>query len=100
MIARTPGLRWLGAYESQRVQIKFVHEGIDNAHRVVVGNELIQRFRQQRDLMPILTLDEPWHTDSLPRYALKLYAVASNRGPGFSHSLGRKPSPAAPSSHP
>jgi hypothetical protein len=43
--------------------------------------------------VPILTFDEPWHIASWPRYASELYAVTSNRGPGFSHSLQRLLSP-------
>jgi hypothetical protein len=37
-----------------------------------------------------LAFDEPWHIDLQLRYAEELYAVASVRGPGFSHGLAAK----------
>ena len=70
------------------MQIEFVHEGIDNSYRVIVRDELIQRFRQQRHLVPILTFDEPWHTDFVPRYALNSRPSLQFKGLGF-HTSSR-----------
>jgi hypothetical protein len=56
---------------------------------VVLGDEVLQRLGQQRDLVSVLAFDEPRHTDLLLRYADELYAVTSFGGPGFSHSLQR-----------
>jgi len=72
-------------------QIEFVDECVNDPHSVVLGNEVVQRLRQQRDLVAILSFDEPVHTDS-SRYASELYAVGLIRGPGFSHSLGHNQS--------
>jgi hypothetical protein len=69
------------------VQIEFIDERIDDPHRVVLGDEVVQRLGQQRDLVPVLAFDEPWHIDSCFSICFELYAVTSNRGPGFSHSL-------------
>ncbi len=91
VVRRTTRFGGLGALESERLQIQFIDEGIYNVHCVVLGDEVVQRLRKQRDLLPILAFDEPWHIDSRLRYAPELYAATSHRGPGFSHGCAGRP---------
>lgn len=87
VVRRPARLSRLCSIEAQGLQVQFLDKRVDDAHCVVVGDEVVQRLGKQRDLVPVLAFDEPWHIDLLLRYAEGLYAVTSIRGPGFSHSL-------------
>ena len=63
MVRGPARLRGPDALETELRQIERVDESIDDSHRVVLGDEVVQRLRQQRDLVPILSFDEPGHTD-------------------------------------
>jgi hypothetical protein len=47
--------------EAQRHEIQLVDEDINDSDRVVCVNEVVQALGQQRDLVPILSLDESLH---------------------------------------
>jgi len=50
-------------------------------------HEVIQTFRQQCDLLPVLAIDESGHIDLAVQYVHGLYRLDQVRG--FSHSLSR-----------
>jgi hypothetical protein len=47
--------------ETQLAEIKFVHEYVDDANRVVLGNIVLKTLREQRALRPIFTLNKALH---------------------------------------
>src|SRR5215468_8144593 len=47
--------------KAQYRQIQFINEGIDNAHRVVFPDIVVQAIRQQDQLAPVLTLNKTLH---------------------------------------
>jgi len=65
VVRRPVRLRGLDALEAELRQIQLVDECIDDPHRVVLGDEVVQWLWQPRDLVPILSFDEPGHTDSI-----------------------------------
>lgn len=89
MIRRAAGSCWRRLLKSQRFQVELVDECIDYAHRIVVGDEVIQAIRDQRYLLPVLTFDESGHVDSRDRDT-KLYLVHRSGVKEFSHSLDPK----------
>ncbi len=49
------------------VQIQLIDERVDNPHRVVLGDVVVEAFRQQDDLASVLSLDESLHAAALLR---------------------------------
>ncbi len=85
VVGRTARVRRRGTCEAKHLEIEFCHEGVDDPNRVVLANEVIQTFGQQRDLLPVFAFDESLHAATLARCVTRVY-----RGKEFSHSLGRK----------
>src|SRR5690606_19260116 len=86
VIRRAAGSCWRRPLKSQRLQVELVDECVDYAHRVVTGDEVIEAFRDQRYLLPVLTFDESGHVDSRDRDT-KLYLHYRSGVKEFSHSL-------------
>ena len=70
-------------------QVQLAHESVDNTHRIVRSDEVIQTLWQQCDLLPVLPFNESRHIGSKGQYVRELYRFAMKFGRGFSHSLGR-----------
>jgi len=68
----------------QLAQIEFIHECTNNAHRIVFADAVIKALRQQRDLTPILSFNEPFHLHHAPQPAMRILLQIRT----FSHSLG------------
>ena len=52
--------------EAERIaQLQLVDERVDHSDRVVFPNEIVQAFRQQRDLVSTFALDESLHVAAL-----------------------------------
>jgi len=45
----------------QLAQIEFIHERINNTHRIVFTDVVIKAVRQQSDLTSVFTFNEPFH---------------------------------------
>lgn len=45
MIVRTPGCHWSGALEAQGIEIEGIDVEVDDANKMVVGNQLIEGRR-------------------------------------------------------
>jgi hypothetical protein len=75
--------------EAEVVKVELLNEGVHDAHWVVLGDEVVQTLGQQRDLAPLLTLDESLH-EQPPHRVASIYAINA-----FSHNLGHEPSLAA-----
>jgi hypothetical protein len=88
-MGRAAGSCWRRALKSQRSQVELVGECVDYAHRVIVGVEVIQAFRDQRYLLPVLTFDESGYINSRDRDT-KLYLHPHSGVKEFSHSLDPK----------
>ncbi len=59
MIAGPPGRRCIR--ETQRRQIQFIDEHIDDPHRTVLSHIIVHAIRQEKLLPPIAPLDETPH---------------------------------------
>jgi hypothetical protein len=69
--------------------VQLIDEGIHDSNRVVLCDEVIQAFRQQCDLLPVLTFDESGHIDLAVQYVCGLYRLDNKAARGFSHGLQR-----------
>ncbi|MNH20670.1 hypothetical protein D3C79_804490 [compost metagenome] len=86
MVGRATCCCRIDACETEHAQVEFIDEDIDHSHWVFIGDVVVQALRQQCDLRPSLTFDEPLH--DCPRHDHDGQKV---RQPwAFSHSLGRK----------
>ncbi|MDR6539208.1 hypothetical protein J2739_005004 [Variovorax soli] len=47
------------------MQMQFLDEGIDNSHRVVFADIVVEALRQQSDLLSVLAFDESLHVAAL-----------------------------------
>ncbi len=70
---------WHHALETPSREIECVHEHVDDAHRIVLGQVGVQPVRQWRDVVAIRTPDEPRHT-SLHRHAEPVRTPTSSHG--------------------
>ena len=94
MVGRPACRRGLCAFEAQRLKVELVDERIDDTHRVVFSDVVIEALGQQGDLASVLSLDESLHV-AARSVALPSICQAALRDQAFSHSLGRKRSPFA-----
>jgi len=62
----------LRVLEVQLGQVQLINEGIDDADRVVLADEVVKTFRKQDSLASVLTLDVSRHVGSCARYAYEL----------------------------
>ena len=68
--------------KAQSAQIQLVDEHLDHPNRVVLGDVIFQRLRQQQRLPPVFTLDEtPHDRPSSDRSILSENAVFTQPGP-------------------
>jgi len=89
MVSRATSYCRIGAFEAENTQIQFVDECIDDAHRVVFADIVIQAFRQQHALMSVCAFDESLHGP--PRWERAPHFIfGSAFEEAFSHSLGPK----------
>lgn len=51
----------IGAFEPQRKKVEFFDEGIDDAHRIVFTDEVVEALGQQGDLLAGLAFDKSLH---------------------------------------
>jgi hypothetical protein len=58
--------------EAQAGEVQLIDKRVDDAHRVVLTNEVVQTLRQQRHLLSPLALHVSRHTGSCTRYAFEL----------------------------
>ena len=61
MVRRTARCRPIDTFKSECRKIELVNKDLNHTDRVVLGDVVIQAFRQQRDLRSVLTLDESLH---------------------------------------
>jgi hypothetical protein len=52
---------WLGAFETQGLEIEFAHESIDCSDGVVVPDPVVEPLREKHRLRSALTFDESLH---------------------------------------
>ena len=83
MVGRTTRFSRIDTLEPERSEIEFIDENVNHPNRVFFGDVIIQALRQQRDLRPGLTLNEPLH-DRLRR---DLDDQKVRQSQVFSHSL-------------
>ncbi|MBY4766223.1 hypothetical protein K6W39_03340 [Burkholderia ambifaria] len=50
-----------GALECERDQFKFVYKRVDDPAWIVLGDEVIETFWKQRDLLTVLAFDKSHH---------------------------------------
>ena len=62
-----------GTLKPQLPQIELLDEGLDHAHRVVVGHIIVQARRQQRSLASILAFNESLHAAGLAKRVAEVY---------------------------
>ena len=79
VIRGAAGLGRLGTGEAECRQIELFDEGIDRAHRIVLGDVVIQARRQQGRLAAVFPFDEALH----PALASKRVAVLYERSERF-----------------
>jgi hypothetical protein len=89
VIARPPRVRRIHPLEPKPRQVKLRHEGVDDAHRVLLRDILIDPLREQRPLRPIALIDEPAHSSLLEKES---DAILSLQQEVFTHP---RPTPAA-----
>src|SRR5678815_2625581 len=72
MVGRPACCRCRCALEAQSLQLELVDERIDDAHRVVFTDVVVETLGQQGDLASVLSLDESLHVTArvvaLPRF--------------------------------
>ena len=61
MVGRPARRRGCRAFEAQSLQIELVDERIDDPHRVVFTDVVVETLGQQGDLASVLSLDESLH---------------------------------------
>jgi plasmid rolling circle replication initiator protein Rep len=61
MIGRPAGRLRINSHEPQAAQIKRLDKGLDHTNRIVLRNKVFKRFRKQRPLAAIQTLDKALH---------------------------------------
>jgi len=61
MVGRATCRRWCDAIEAHRFKFELFDEGLDDPHRVILGNEVIQAFGQQRYLLAVFAFYESLH---------------------------------------
>jgi hypothetical protein len=69
VVGRATCSRGCDAFETQRFQFQLFDEGLDDPHQVILGNEIIQTFWQQRYLLAVFAFNESLH-ESLDPNAL------------------------------
>ena len=80
MIPGSAGRCRIDAIEPEVAEFQCIDEHIDRAYRIALVHPIIKAFRQQRRLLAIRPLNEPFITP--PRFSEAIIA-------GFSHSLGQ-----------
>ena len=90
MVSRSPGGLRLHSREPEFGKIQLIHKDVDHPDRVVLRDVVVEPFRKQCGLRPILTLDVSLH-DRAARAMLvtEFYSIVSQIG-AFSHNLGQK----------
>ncbi len=86
MVGRTTRCSRIDTLEPECSEVEFIDENVDHPNWVFFGDVIIQALRQQRDLRPGFTFNEPFH--DRPRHDLDDQKVRQSQV--FSHSLGRK----------
>lgn len=61
MVGRTTRCSRIDTLEPECSQVEFIDENVDHPNWVFFGDVIIQALRQQRDLRPDLTFNEPRH---------------------------------------
>ena len=84
VIRRPTTCRAIGGLEAQRAQVEGLDECIDDPHRVVLVDVVLQPIREQKPLGSIYSIDESLHAEH-PSAGAQIMPVEA----GFSHSLGR-----------
>ena len=46
MVCRPAGFGWNDTIKTQRGQVKFVDEDVDHAHRIGIGDVIVEAFRK------------------------------------------------------
>ena len=59
MVGRTTRCSRIDTLEPEHSEVEFIDENVNHPNRVLFGDVIIQALRQQRDLRPGLTLNEP-----------------------------------------
>src|SRR5580704_5921914 len=78
MVAGTPGGLGLHPLKPTLLEIQFIDEYVDNPHRVILRNIIVEMFRKQRALTTIFAFDKSLH-QSLPLLGSgRLYAIKLN----------------------
>ena len=62
MICRATGGFRLGALEAQILQIELIDEDVDDSHRIIFRDVLVQALGEQRCLGSVLTFDVSLHS--------------------------------------
>jgi len=52
----------LDGLKTQRAKIEYFDERLDDSHRIVLGDEVLEAFRKQYRLCSALTLDKALHS--------------------------------------
>ncbi|MNM65197.1 hypothetical protein D3C81_766270 [compost metagenome] len=86
MVGRTTRCSRINTHEPERSQVEFIDENVDHPNWVFFGDVIIQALRQQRDLRPGVTFNEPRH--DRPRH--DFYDQKVRQSQVFSHSLDPK----------
>src|ERR1019366_2370841 len=60
------------AFKPERASIKLIDENINYAHRIVLGDIIVQQFGKQRTLGSVFTLNKAWHTSSSTLHAIRI----------------------------
>lgn len=68
MLAGSPGARRYSILKSEFDQIEFIDKQINDAHRIVFADIVLQYIGHQRDLMPVFPFNESLHR--LPHHML------------------------------
>lgn len=61
VIRRSTSGGWIHALEAERLKIQFLDERVNDAHRVVFADIVIQTLGQQNNLVSIFAFDESLH---------------------------------------
>jgi hypothetical protein len=61
VVRRSPGACRRSAFESEGCQFEFFDECVDNPHRIIFSDKVIETFRQECRLTALRTFDKSPH---------------------------------------